>query len=151
MVHTHVQHIYMIECEQINMTPAETIRNQYYLSQQGQSSSNQNVPDKTRLPRQEPQMTLYEPQSDQEPKIVLEHNNNNNNSSASEFQKSSDHIIRRNSSKFLLKLSKSTAPMRAKLSTLSPSKFGSTMGKLIKHINTPNKKISRKCTSPIVI
>jgi hypothetical protein len=110
----------MIEYEQINMTPAEAIRNQYYLSQQGQSSSNQNVPDKIQLPRQEPQMTLYEPQSDQEPKIVLEHNNNN--SSASEFQKSSDHIIRRNSSKFLLKLSKSTAPMRAKLSTLSPSK-----------------------------
>ncbi|CEG72242.1 hypothetical protein RMATCC62417_07831 [Rhizopus microsporus] len=106
------------------MTPAEAIRNQYYLSQQGQSSSNQNVPDKIQLPRQEPQMTLYEPQSDQEPKIVLEHNNNsnNNNSNASEFQKSSDHIIRRNSSKFLLKLSKSTAPMRAKLSTLSPSK-----------------------------
>lgn len=124
MVHTHIQHTYMIEYEQINMTPAEAIRNQYYLSQQGQSSSNQNVPDKIQLPRQEPQMTLYEPQSDQEPKIVLEHNNNsnNNNSNASEFQKSSDHIIRRNSSKFLLKLSKSTAPMRAKLSTLSPSK-----------------------------
>ncbi|CAO3698518.1 unnamed protein product [Rhizopus microsporus] len=105
------------------MTPAEAIRNQYYLSQQGQLSSNQNVPDKIQLPRQEPQMTLYEPQSDQEPKIVLEHNNNNNNNnSASEFQKSSDHIIRRNSSKLLLKLSKSTAPMRAKLSTLSPSK-----------------------------
>lgn len=123
MVHTPIQHTYMTEYKQINMTPAEAIRNQYYLSQQGQLSSNQNVPDKIQLPRQEPQMTLYEPQSDQEPKIVLEHNNNNNNNnSASEFQKSSDHIIRRNSSKFLLKLSKSTAPMRAKLSTLSPSK-----------------------------
>ncbi|EIE85697.1 hypothetical protein RO3G_10407 [Rhizopus delemar RA 99-880] len=93
------------------MSPAEVVRSKYYLAQQ----HNHPTEDKIQVSQNEKtQTTLYEPQTGQEPKIILDNNN--------EYRKNTNHIIRRNSSRLLLKLSKSTAPMRAKLSTLSPSK-----------------------------
>ncbi|KAI9280723.1 CNH domain-containing protein [Sporodiniella umbellata] len=88
----------MSECSETSLTPAEAIRSKYYLSYENKTL------------QEDGNTTLYEPEIGMEPKIVLD----------SEDQK--NHAIKRNSSKLLLKLSKSTAPMRAKLSTLSPSK-----------------------------
>ncbi|KAG1051930.1 hypothetical protein G6F43_005900 [Rhizopus delemar] len=101
----------MTEHGQTSMSPAEVVRSKYYLAQQ----HNHPTEDKIQVSQNEKtQTTLYEPQTGQEPKIILDNNN--------EYRKNTNHIIRRNSSRLLLKLSKSTAPMRAKLSTLSPSK-----------------------------
>lgn len=101
----------MTEHGQTSMSPAEVVRSKYYLAQQ----HNRPTEDKIQVSQNEKtQTTLYEPQTGQEPKIILDNNN--------EYRKNTNHIIRRNSSRLLLKLSKSTAPMRAKLSTLSPSK-----------------------------